>query len=141
MNALYPGGPSDAELKAIRAKADADSRAIHERWAKEDEERERKEREARYAADAAKRKEEADARAEAELAEVTALVGDPVALVRMVLALKAENAAIKAALAGGVAPRATDGLFGLGVLANGSMKAPELGLPPEPQRNRSGWVG
>jgi hypothetical protein len=90
MNALYPGGRSDAELRAIRQKADADCRAIHERWRKEAAEKERKAREAANAIEAAKRKAEADAKSEAELAEVTALVSDPVALVRLVLSLKAD---------------------------------------------------
>src|SRR5258708_1340525 len=93
---LYPKGPSDAERKAMLKRLDDEREANWEADRQKREAKEREEREAEAKAAAAEREAEQAARVEVEAAEISALVGDPVALVRLVLALKAEVSAMKA---------------------------------------------
>src|SRR5258708_37254826 len=136
-SSLYPSDRrSDAEIRDSRKKVQDELRASFERDQLKREAKDREAREARRKVEEAEREAKAKARAEAEIAEVTAWVGDPAALVRMVLALKAEIAAMKA----GLPPMAEPPAF-MGQFISGTMHGARAPLEPIPQRDRSGWHG
>src|SRR5712691_5341574 len=96
-SSLYPSDQrSDAEVRASRKKLDDELDAIWKRDRLAEEERERVEAEARRKANADEQEAQRLALAEAKTKAISALVADPAAMARRLLALEAEVAAMKA---------------------------------------------
>jgi membrane protein involved in colicin uptake len=139
---LYPRGPSDAERKAMLKRLDAERKARWEAEAKAKAERDRVEREARFAVEEAEREAKRLAAVEAETAAISALVGDPRAMAKLVRRLVAEVADLKAANRSPSHKASVGASIDDGQLSNGTMHGQRERLVEDPPwKKQANWNG